>query len=231
MTWRLRSAVGRALGRGGQPSGMRAALSLLGRVGVNPATVADVGASDGNWAAVARRTFPGADLVLFEPQPIHWPALERFEAENASVKIVQSAVGRAAGKAPFDATDPWGGVLQKSPTAGSITVSVVSLDEALIGAKPPFLVKLDTHGVEAHILAGAEQTLAHSDAWIIEACNQRVIPDCLLFWELCSYMAEHGFRPIDLVDVLKRPHDETLWQMDLIFMRSDWEGFNYLGYA
>jgi hypothetical protein len=108
---------------------------------------------------------------------------------------------------------------------------VVTLDAALVDAQPPFLVKLDTHGAEEAILAGAEQTLARSVAWIIEAYNQRITPDCLLFWELCSQMAAHGFRPLDLVDVLHRPYDKTLWQMDLSFVRSDWNGFSYLGYT
>src|SRR6185312_9804788 len=107
------------------------------------------------------------------------------------------------------------------PTANSITVRVVTLDEALADATPPLLVKLDTHGVEAAILAGAEQTLGRSVAWIIEAYNHRITTDCLLFWELCDYMAEQGFRPLDLVDVLHRPYDRTLWQMDLLFIRSD----------
>ena len=52
----------------------------------------------------------------------------------------------------------------------------------------------------------------------------------LVFWELCSFMADHGFRPVDLVEVLHRPHDGTLWQMDLFFVGSDWHGFDYLGY-
>ena len=78
-------------------------------------------------------------------------------------------------------------------------------------------MKLDTHGAEAAILAGAQVTLARSSAWIVETYNQQITPDCLLFWGLCSYMVTRGFRPIDLIDVLHRPFDGTLWQMDLFF--------------
>jgi len=215
----------------GASSRMHDALRLLSKVGVEPATIADVGASDGRWSRLARRTFPTAELVLFEPQPVHAPGLRRFKRESPDARIVDSAVGGSHGRSAFDATDPWGGVLQEEPTTGSISVSVVTLDDALAKANPPFLVKLDTHGIEAQILAGAEATLTQSVAWIIEACNQRVIPECLLFWELCAEMAERGFRPIDLLDVLHRPHDGTLWQMDLVFIRSDWDGFGYLGYT
>jgi FkbM family methyltransferase len=210
---------------------MLVALRLLSRVGVEPVTIADVGASNGQWAELARTVFPEAELVLFEPQPVHTPALERFQMEHPDARIVRSAVGETGGSSLFDAADPFAGVLQKERTSDSITVSVVTLDDALATSKPPFLVKLDTHGVEAAILTGAQTTLARSVAWIIEAYNQRITPDCLLFWELCRYMAAQGFRPIDVVDVYHRPHDGTLWQMDLSFIRSDWDGFTYLRYT
>jgi FkbM family methyltransferase len=210
---------------------MRSGLHLLARIGVEPVTIVDVGASDGRWSKLALQAFPDADLVLFEPQPVHAPGLAGFQSEHPEARVLRSAVGGATGTSAFDARDPQAGVLQKEFESGSITVTVVTLDEALASARPPFLVKLDTHGVEAEILAGARETLTHSVAWIIEAYNYRIRPDCPLFWELCTRMAEHGFRPVDLVDVLRRPYDETLWQMDLFFIQSDWRGFGYLGYT
>jgi FkbM family methyltransferase len=231
MVRRIVGATRNALGWGGQLSGMRSGLRLLARLGIEPATIADVGASDGRWSKSAHKVFPRAELVLFEPQPVHAEALERFQLDHPNARIVRSAVGGSTGVSAFDASDPWSGVLEPQETASSITVSVVTLDDALADATPPILVKLDTHGVEAAILAGAEQTLSRSAAWTIEAYNQRIAGGSLLFWELCTYMAELGFRPIDLVDVLHRPHDRTLWQMDLFFIRSDWPGFSHLAYT
>ena len=230
MLRRSLSGVSRIVRRG-RVRRMSEALRLLDHVGVEPATIADVGAADGQWAELAQAVFPAAELVLFEPQPVHSAALDRFQTENPDARIIRSAVGETEGLSLFDAADPFGGVLQKERTTDSITVPVVTLDDTLAAAKPPFLVKLDTHGVEAAILAGAQETLNRSVGWIIEAYNQRFTPDCLLFWELCGYMAEHGFRPIDLVDVHHRPRDGTLWQMDLFFIRLDWDGFSYLRYT
>jgi FkbM family methyltransferase len=206
-------------------------LELLREIGVEPATVVDVGASDGGWSALALEVFPAADYVLFEPHPAHAAALDAFEAAHARASVVRSAVGAQAGVSLFDAADPYGGALQKEPSESSIEVSVTSLDEALAGAEPPFLVKLDTHGVERGILSGAEATLARSAAWIVEAYNYEIEPGCLLFWELCATMREHGFRPVDLVDVMHRPGDGTLWQMDLFFVRADWPGFSRVTYV
>ncbi len=204
---------------------MAGGLRLLAETGVAPATVVDVGASDGHWSALALEVFPAAEYVLFEPQPVHSPALDSFAAAYSRVSVVRSAVGAASGVSLFDAADPFGGVLQKARSDASIEVPVTTLDEALVGATAPFLVKLDTHGVEREILAGAADTLARSAAWIIEAYNYEIVPGCLLFWELCTIMGEHDFRPVEVVDVMHRPRDGTLWQMDVFFTRTDWPGF------
>ncbi len=211
-------------------SGMAAGLGLLAGIGVAPATVVDVGASDGQWSALALEVFPEAAYVLFEPQPAHSAALDEFAAVHPRVSVVRSAVGAESGVSLFDAADPFGGVLQKAPSEASIEVPVTTLDEALAGAEPPFLVKLDTHGVEREILAGAAETLSRSAAWIVEAYNYEIEPGCLLFWELCASLHEHGFRPVEVVDVMHRPRDGTLWQMDVFFARADWPGFARVTY-
>jgi FkbM family methyltransferase len=204
---------------------MAAGLELLRRIGVAPATIVDVGASDGQWSELALQTFPAAQLVLFEPQPVHAAALDAFAATHPGASVVRSAVGAEPGTTLFDAADPFGGVLQKERTADSIEVPVTSLDAALADAAAPFLVKLDTHGVEREILAGAKETLARSAAWIVEAYSYEIEPGCLRFWELCAAMDEHGLRPVELVDVMHRTRDGTLWQMDIFFVRDDWPGF------
>jgi FkbM family methyltransferase len=226
----LRRVARRVLRRPVLESGMAAGLRLLRDIGISPATVVDVGASDGRWSELALAVFPEARYVLFEPQPVHSAALDDFAAAHRSVSVVRSAVGAENGVSLFDAADPFGGVLQKAPSATTIEVPVTSLDVALASATSPFLVKLDTHGVEREILAGATGTLARSAAWIVEAYNKEIEPGCLLFWELCAAMREHGFRPVELVDVMHRPGDGTLWQMDVFFARSDWPGFAHVTY-
>lgn len=226
----LRRVVHRVLGRPARVTGMADGLRLLREIGVEPATVADVGASDGQWSELALGVFPAASCVLFEPQPVHSDALDAFVAAHPGSSVVRSAIGAETGVSLFDAEDPYGGVLQKTRTDASIEVPVTTLDEALAEASAPFLVKLDTHGVEREILAGATETLARSVAWIIEAYNYEVEPGSLLFWELCEAMRERGFRPVELVDVTHRPRDGTFWQMDVCFVRADWPGFEHVAY-
>jgi hypothetical protein len=85
----------------------------------------------------------------------------------------------------------------------------------------PYLVKLDTHGFEPEILDGASSTLQQTATLIVEAYNFELRPGVLRFYELCALLAGRGFRPIDLIDPMRRPKDGAFWQVDIVFARSD----------
>jgi hypothetical protein len=42
---------------------------------------------------------------------------------------------------------------------------------------------------------------------------------------MCTFMEERSFRVVDLVDVMRRPTDDALWQFDLCFIRADSQEF------
>lgn len=193
-------------------------------------TVLDVGASNGCWTKICAKAFPQAKYVLFEPQPCHQKRLASF-ASSANVIVVDKAVGAGEGTTWFEASDPFGGVLADQPE-GNIEVPLTTIDStvAQLQLSGPYLLKLDTHGVEKEILEGASQTLPNCEALIIEAYNHRIGNNALLFWELCGYLHERGFRPIDLVDGMRRKRDDSLWQMDLFFVRNSWQGFESVSF-
>jgi len=64
------------------------------------------------------------------------------------------------------------------------------------------------------ILEGARQTLKEANAVIIETYNFQIAKDSLRFWEMCSYMENLGFLPIDMADFMHRKKDGAFWQMD-----------------
>ena len=213
------------------PDRMTAGLKRLqDRVRVE--TVLDVGASNGCWAKMCAKFFPEAQYVLFEPQPCHQEALTRV-AFSENITVVPKAVGATDGTTYFEASDPFGGVLSDHPAEGNIEVPMISIDSIVDQQRltPPYLLKLDTHGVEKEILEGANRTLPDCEALIIETYNYRLTKETLLFWELCGFLHERGFRPVDLVSVMRRELDRSLWQMDLFFVKDSWPGFEYNNYA
>jgi len=196
-------------------------------------TVVDIGASDGSWSGALMRHFPACQYLLIEAQPVHEPALRSFCARHPHAQFVLAAAGDRVGHIHFDASDPFGGLASYEPSAANdIQVPVITVDGELEARRlqGPYLLKLDTHGFEVPIFKGAAKTLADTDAIVVECYNFRIAPECLTFDEMCRYLGECGFRCVDLVDPLYRPHDDAFWQMDLVFIRNSRPEFSYQGY-
>lgn len=196
-------------------------------------TVVDIGASNGSWSEVLMRHFPSCRYLLIEAQPVHEPALRKFCARHANAEFVLAAAGEREGRIHFDASEPLSGQASNTPfQSNDIEVPVVTLDGVLKARKfaGPYLLKFDTHGYEVPILNGAVETLARTDVIIMECYNFRIAPECLTFHEMCGYLAQRGFRCIDLVDPMHRPYDDSFWQMDLVFVRDSRPEFSYQGY-
>ena len=65
---------------------------------------------------------------------------------------------------------------------------------------------------------------------IVETYNFDLTKDSLKFWEMCEYLGKQRFRPVDIMEPMFRPKDQSLWQMDLVFIRSDREEFQINSY-
>ena len=187
--------------------------------GFAPATVIDVGASDGIWSLRARRHFPGAKFLLFEPLAERTAALERLRARHGFV-FVPAAAGASAGTVGFNVDPALDGSGVAVPGAEGVrTVAQETVDGAVAarGLPGPYCLKLDTHGYEIPVLTGAEQTLGRAGLLIIEAYNFTLAPGAPRFPELCAWLEARGFRCCDLADPMRRPRDGAFWQLDLAF--------------
>jgi hypothetical protein len=145
-----------------------------------------------------------------------------------------AAAGDREGTIHFDAADPFGGVASEAPLAYSgiiVPMTTIDAEVARLNLQPPYLIKLDTRGFELPILVGATQTLKQTSVLVIEVYNFDIAPSTIRFPELCVRLEALGFRCADLFDVMHRPKDNTLWQMDLLFIRSDRAEFHSNAYA
>lgn len=208
-------------------------LERLGRYRIDFSTVVDVGASNGMWTREVIQRFPDREYFLVEARREHEPALAAFAAGNPRVHYTICAAADQPGEVHFHAGDLFGGLAAHAAfTEHDIVVPARTLDEivATHRLQGPFFLKLDTHGFEEQILAGATTLLAHASLAVIEAYNHRMGHGNLLFDELCALMRAKGFRCLDQFDTLYRPHDGSFWQADLVFARHDWPGFGHPAY-
>lgn len=192
-------------------------------------TVMDIGASDGRWSAELMKYLPSARYHLIEAQACHEPGLKAFCATHANASYCLAAAGKEKGEVYFSASSAFGGQASYDNSEGKIAVPVVAIDaEVRKRALPaPYLLKLDTHGFEVPIIEGARNTLKKTEVVIMECYNFKFSEHSLVFDEMCTYMKTYGFRVIDLVDPMHRPHDHSFWQMDLVFVRADRVEFSY----
>jgi FkbM family methyltransferase len=194
------------------------------RLDVSVETVIDVGASNGCWSERMMRHFPNAKYLLVEAQEAtHRSALEKFQTVHSNVLYELCAAGDREGETHFHASGPVGGVASSTPFAkNDITVPMKPID-GLVQRRSlcaPYLLKLDTHGFEVPILEGARTVLSQTSMLIIEAYNFTLCPGALRFCELTTYLEKRGFRCVDMFDLMWRPGDNALWQMDMVFLPS-----------
>lgn len=203
---------------------MAAGLRRLAERGVRVSTIIDVGAASGHWTELAIRSYPAARGLLLEPLEERRAELSALAAKRPSLDFVIAAAGAACGEIAMNVSsdlDGSGIYGRANSTSRQVQLTTIDHEIARLDLPAPFLIKLDTHGFEVPILAGAAETLRRTEALIIEAYNFRLSPQCLLFHELCAHLETLGFRCADIIDPLLRPVDRLLWQVDLVFLRAN----------
>ena len=211
---------------------MKGALSRSVSRGLNINSVIDIGASDGRWSRDCLRFLPQARYLLIEALVVHEEALKQFKRLNANVDYVIAAAGRKKGKVYFyDNGSIFGGVASENFfNEKCIELPAVTIDEEIEKhqLRPPYLIKMDTHGFEVPIIEGAMNAIKNAELIIIETYPHKLTSDCLKYYEMCAYMEKLGFSPIEIVNLELREYDNSLWEMDTFFIRSDRKEFKTL---
>jgi hypothetical protein len=76
-------------------------------------------------------------------------------------------------------------------------------------------------GYELEVLRGATETLRACEAVMSEVSLFRYTPDTPLADEVIGFLRDRGFVLYDVAGVLRRPLDDALGQMDLVFVKED----------
>jgi FkbM family methyltransferase len=213
---------------------LRSGLERLRARGLGVRTLIDVGAAVGKWSRLYAKVLGRPEhLVLVEANSVHREGLERFVADFPGAHVVHAAAGPEVGETWFETSIPLGGGArrERGETGRWVKVPATTLDRevAARGLPGPYLLKLDTHGFEEPILAGAREVLAATAALVVECYNFDVAETAQRFPEFCRTMEARGFRCVDAWDLMYRPRDGALWQLDLLFVRADRPEFTASG--
>ncbi|NLH40834.1 MAG: hypothetical protein GX448_03255, partial [Planctomycetes bacterium] len=95
---RLLRRFGCELVRSSNSVSWQSALERIHGMGLQVATVIDVGASDGRWSRQTQRWFPDASYLLIEAQAIHEPRLQAYKKRGKNVDYVLAAAADTCGQ-------------------------------------------------------------------------------------------------------------------------------------
>lgn len=191
------------------------------------ATVFDVGANKGQFAAYALSRWPDARLICFEPLDEARAKLRRITGGRTEIHAcalgsrAQEATLHVASRADSSSLLPLGEA-QKAifdmEEAGEEAVPVHTLDDC-VDAPPrrPALLKIDVQGYELEVLRGARQTLRSIDAVYVEASYMELYAGQALHDQVVAELADNGFDLAGTFNPLH--HGGRLMQADHLYVR------------
>ncbi len=208
-----------------QKDEMDVALDHLVAKGYQPGVVLDIGAAKGYWSLRAGGRWKQAEFYMIDPLVESEPSLREIVARHPRFHYLLTAVGDTRGEVIMNLTPDCDGSsaldYPGADPARQRRIPLDTIDNLLAAGKlaAPDLVKLDVQGFEMHVLRGGQQMFDTAEVFIIETNLYRFMPDCPLVHEVMAYMAERGYRMFDLAGSLRRPFENDLAQIDIVFVK------------
>jgi FkbM family methyltransferase len=201
------------------------ALLRLQAHGYCPTTIYDIGAYRAGWSSIAKRVFPGANLILFEANADNLPYLEASGHRYLGVTLADVD----AEKTFFlpHTGDVTGASLYLENTSHYAASNVVErkvscarLDTIVRenGLPRADLIKIDVQGAEIDVIAGATETLAGCDVLIAELSLVRYNHDAPLMDDVIAAIVRQGLRCVDICE-LHRTDLGSVLQADFLFVK------------
>jgi FkbM family methyltransferase len=199
----------------------------LRSVGFDPKVVYDIGCASGEWAQMAAKLWPAAQIYGFEPNQTERENLEAVKRQLAHFEFFQSFLGPEAGTVTYVNRGHQTSLLDdtaKPPDSSAVVKAPVRVLDQMIQQgeiRPPDFMKLDVQGFELDVLRGGERALAHAQAVLLEVSFRPLGPNCPLAHDVIAFMTNRNMIVYDVMGILRRQSDDALFQMDLLFVKKD----------
>jgi FkbM family methyltransferase len=201
-----------------------AGINILKDMGFDPRSVFDIGVAAGTPDLYA--AFPNAHFVLVDPTRESRVHMERI-ARQLDATVFNVALGDHNGQVEIETRpdDIKGATLfeEIGPLGESRRYSVPMhrFDGLFDQIARPSLCKIDVQGAELMVLQGMGERMAEFDVFIVEVSLIATIKGAPDAYDVITHMREQGFVIFDIVGLARRPLDNALAQVDLLFVREE----------
>jgi FkbM family methyltransferase len=196
-------------------------------------TVIDVGSNRGQFAVFARRRWPDARLLCFEPLPGPRDVLTQMADDLGNAAVLPYALGNESGEQRMHVarSDDSSSLLLATRRQVEAFPDTVEVDELVVDVRRlddlievddlshPILVKIDVQGAELDVLNGAVGLLEVVRDILVECSLAELYAGQPLIDETILFAREQGFYVIGVSPPSLAP-DSTPLQCDVLFSRA-----------
>jgi len=198
-------------------------LENLKRMGFDPTVIIDIGAYEGTWTLHVLEVYPNARILMLEAQRKKEPILQKLRDHYGNIDYRIALVSSTDGKEKlFGECETNSQVVENGQNDNNVySLPTQTLDSILAQARFPYpdFLKLDVQGHELEVLKGSENAMAHSEVCLLEVSLLDLGNKQPLLSEMVSFMDEKGFQAYDISQLMRRPFDKALYQVDMFFVK------------
>ncbi|HMP85649.1 MAG TPA: FkbM family methyltransferase [Lacibacter sp.] len=196
-------------------------LQNLKRIGFQPRFILDIGAYQGYWTKEFLEVFPAANILMVEGQTSKSQILQTICNTHSNVSYRIAILSAQDGqKVLFHANETASHAAYMQEAESNAGAASITLD-TLVGQEKfpnPDFIKIDVQGFELEVLKGAAAVLQSVEFVLLEVSLLSLGGEPLLT-DVVQFMDQKGFQPYDICQFMRRPYDQALYQIDLLFIR------------
>lgn len=202
---------------------MEMGLAALATRGLQPKTIIDVGAFEGDWSRMARSIWPQSQITMFEPNSAKQRVVSKTAAEIGATLITDLLGAQNGAEVTFNVMESGSSIMaERSPLTRSQEKRILRrIDSSIPSFQGPALLKIDAQGYELEILRGATNILHMVDAILLEVAIIEINEGAPLLADVTAFMKSIGFIACELLEIHRRPLDLALNQVDILFVREN----------
>lgn len=197
------------------------------------ATVVDIGANRGQFALAARRFFPDANIISFEPLSIPSSIFRRIFKYDAKVALYQVAIAAYEGKEKIHVSkrDDSSSLLPITSAQNRLFPGTEESGTEYIYTAPlknfinnqeivsPALLKIDVQGYELEVLKGSKEILQAFEGIYVECSFVELYKDQALAHEVIAYLDKQRFSLEGIYNIVYDNQGKAI-QGDFLFKKN-----------